>query len=755
MLYTECMSRRAWTGLLCFFVIAAGILAACGSTGGNSVAGAGGFAAAGGTANGGSSGSGGTGIILDAGGDAQSSLVLSPQNPVVVVKSGQPVPTVHFQVTENGKLVSAQWLVNRAEIGAIDANGVFTPTGQVAGTATVQATVGSRNLSTTVTVQIQAIDIGGTETQTSPGPGGYEGVGGEGIGSAPTPAVQGVLQTTPTADPNMKWLYPYDKTVFPLGLLAPLLQWTAGPGAVADGILIHLSTKNYDYKGYFGRPAALPAGQPFVRHPIPQAAWDAATRSAAGGTLTVELIVAAGGTAYGPILETWTIANGDLKGTVYYQSYGTNLAHNYSATDPHGNPITFGGATLAIKPGATAPTLVAGNDSECRVCHSVSADGSRMIVQHGDDYPSSSSYDLKNGYTETAYPGSTRGLLGWIGMYPDGSIGLSNAAPLPGGANTGNTNLYDLTTGAAIPTTGLTTFVTQAGLPAFSPDGKHVAFDFYAGPGNATTGAGDNTKLVVMDFDKASDTFSNPRVVYTGHAPGWPSFMPTNDSVVFEVEVNYPGPELFATRNGAEGELWWTDLATGTAHALDEANGMSGGSMYLPTGPNNHATDTEVNYEPTISPIPSGGYAWMVLTSRRLYGSVATVDPWCSDPRSCDLSTAVTPKKLWVAAIDLNAKAGTDPSHPAFYLPAQELQAGNSRGFWVVDPCKADGSACDSGDQCCGGYCQADPKTGALTCGSKTNKCSNEYDHCTTAADCCDQSLQCINNTCSVPAPPH
>ncbi len=750
------MASRRWTSLLFISLLIAALAGAC--SGSNNTVASGRNGSGGGAATGGSSGSGGNagnggGISLDGGPDAATSLVITPKDPVVVVKSGASIPTVAFKVTENGTAVSANWLVDRAEIGSIDAQGVFTPTGKVAGVAKVQATVGKQTVSTTVTVQIQATDNGGTETQTSPGPGGYEGVGGEGIGGAVSSSVKTALDGSPTADPNMQWLYPYDKTVFPLGLLAPLLQWNAGPGAVADGILIHLSAKNYDYKGYFARPAALPAGQPFVRHVIPQAAWDAATHSAAGGKLTVELTVAAGSTAYGPISETWTISPGELKGTVYYQSYGTHLAKNYPTTSATGQSIIFGGATLAIKPGAKGPTLVAGSDggpAQCRVCHSVSADGSRMIVQHGDSYQASSSYDLNNGYAETAYPASTNGQLGWMGMYPDGSIGLSNGAPVVGGANTANTNLYDLTSGAALPTTGLTSFVTKAGLPAFSPDGKHVAFDFYEGPGNATTGTGDGKKLVVMDFDKATATFSNPHVVYTGDPPGWPSFLPTNDSLVFEKEVkSNPGGELFATRNGSEGELWWTDVATGTAHALDQANGNG----YLPTGPN-HGSDTEVNYEPTVSPITSGGYAWMVFTSRRLYGSVATVDPWCSDPRYCDLSSAVTPKKLWVAAIDLGAKPGTDPSHPAFYLPAQELMAGNSRGFWVVDPCKADGSTCSSGDQCCGGYCQADPKTGALTCGSKSSKCSNLYDKCTTAADCCDQTNRCINGKCSLPSPP-
>ena len=31
----------------------------------------------------------------------------------------------------------------------------------------------------------------------------------------------------------------------------------------------------------------------------------------------------------------------------------------------------------------------------------------------------------------------------------------------------------------------------------------------------------------------------------------------------------------------------------------------------------------------TVNPVPSGGYAWVVFTSRRMYGNVATINPWC------------------------------------------------------------------------------------------------------------------------------
>jgi hypothetical protein len=134
---------------------------------------------------------------------------------------------------------------------------------------------------------------------------------------------------------------------------------------------------------------------------------------------------------------------------------------------------------------------------------------------------------------------------------------------------------------------------------------------------------------------------------------------------------------------------------------------------------------------------------------------VATIPPYCSDPRGVDLIQNITPKKLWVAAVDLTQAPGTDASHPAFYLPAQELLAGNARGFWTLDPCKADGMSCTSGDQCCNGYCEPNGPMGALVCSNMPpmNTCSGVGDKCTTAADCCDTTNVCINGFCAVKVP--
>jgi hypothetical protein len=291
-----------------------------------------------------------------------------------------------------------------------------------------------------------------------------------------------------------------------------------------------------------------------------------------------------------------------------------------------------------------------------------------------------------------------------------------------------------------------------------------------AGRGAVASLTGDGVSLAAMDYDPGTSTFSNFRVLFKppSGTSVWPSFLPTNDAVVFELETQSNGRDWGGTRSncdnatcandsatGTKAELWWVDLATRTAARLDSLNGLG----YLPTMvATDHTADAVLNYEPTVNPVPSGGYAWVVFTSRRLYGNVATVKPYWSDPRYVDISTAPTTKKLWVAAVDLGATPGADSSHPAFYLPAQELLAGNSRGYWVVDPCMQNGSTCETGDQCCGGYCE--DTDGGFVCSAQPPACSSLNDKCTTAGDCCGGSagsttgIQCIDGRCATPAPP-
>ena len=151
-----------------------------------------------------------------------------------------------------------------------------------------------------------------------------------------------------------------------------------------------------------------------------------------------------------------------------------------------------------------------------------------------------------------------------------------------------------------------------------------------------------------------------------------------------------------------------------------------------------------------------GGYFWAIFTSHRSYGSTLASK---ANSAGLGFSNCVSPQgdeadgKLWMAAIDIGGAPGNDPSHPAFYLDGQELQADNLRGYWVLPACQAMGTGCESGDQCCTGFCRAGADGGAPSCVPQPKGCANEFESCTTASNCCASTDQCINGRCATPAP--
>ncbi|MEO6954733.1 MAG: hypothetical protein ABI321_23235 [Polyangia bacterium] len=712
----------------------------------------------------------------------------------ITVTAGAMTPTVAFSATWSGAPVTAAWTVDRGDIvtlpAATSAMTTLAPRGTTGGLVTLIAGVNGQTVKRQVLVKLAATQNGGnTTTESSQIPttpsqltagGGVGGVGGEGLGGGTDPTTTTLLGTPTSngATQNLKMLYPYDGTVWPRGMLAPLLQWDWSFGD-ADAIRIDLSTTtgSFSYSGTFSRPAILTqTGGKFVRHPIPQDVWEMATNSAGGADkLTVKVTLARSGVAYGPLTQTWVIASGRLNGIIYYNSYGTQLAKN--DTGAVGGDHKFGGAVLSIHVGDQGPALVAGGNgdsSACRVCHSVAANGSRLVAQQGNSYNTTADYDITAGnITESTLVHD----LQFAGIYPDGTKALTRdgtLVPLP----SDTTPIADSTANGLAASTG-----TNLGAPAFSPSGDLLAVNAM----NSTTITDSAQKLLVMSFDATTSKFGAPVVVadYSAdsnleHRPAWPSFLPDSKSVVYHRQVkagtdgNTDGATY--TRKGAHGQIEWTST-TDAAHVttLNQLNGSdSNGVSYLPQlatastlactadgtnvgGIDNaHADDTHLNYEPTVNPVASGGYAWIVFTSRRMYGNEATIPPFCSDPRGVDLTQNITTKKLWVSAIDLSAPPGTDVSHPAFYLPAQELLAGNARAYWVQDPCKADGNSCETGDQCCNGYCEPNGANGALVCSNTppNSQCSMPQEKCAVVADCCDSSNLCVNGFCSVSSPP-
>jgi hypothetical protein len=631
------------------------------------------------------------------------------------------------------------------------------------------------------------------------------------------------------ADSALQILYPYNGTVLPLALPAPLVQWSDnGSASYAEVTLQYpaVGTPTFTWSevvaenGALAAPySALPGTHPVSgggRAQIPASVWTAFESAAAGNNATLSVKTLENGSGTRPVTITLHFANAELKGTIYYQSYGTHLVSNYTGAYGTGGP--FGAATLAIQVGQAAPTVAAGSSSSdlsgCRVCHSVAANGSLLVTQEGTNYATSDVVTLGSPSVDTVIPGTTNdGRYEWPAISPDGTVLFSNSGSSPSallGSNGAQpSGMYALPSGAALATTGIPANLL-AMTPAFATDTSAVAFNY---------NSYDGVSLAMMNvaFSAGTWNFSAPSVLFTpaaGGAAAWPSFLPAGQNgVVFQNQVQSDCRDPNGTRSssdsstnlhniGAQGELWWVNTSGSPVPArLDRANGTGS----VPAGINGHGlatatpttlnggipttaevtaaggdacqialgqslgngNDALVNFEPTVNPQTTGGYSWVVFTSRRMYGNVATINPWASDPRYSDISTQPTPKKLWVSAISNKPAGGMDPSFPAFYLDGQELLAGNSRGYWVLPACSPPSTTLTSANQCTSQQdcCQTTLSTCTLDipitaspplqhCVPNSSvTCSKDGAACNTDGDCCNLATtgsRCASGICQV-----
>ena len=661
----------------------------------------------------GSSGSSSGFLPGDGGGEASvGAFEIAPPNPVLTA-TGAPVnQQFHAYLKGTTTEVPVSWSLDVGTLGNIGTStGLFTANGIVGGVANVIATAGTSQATTTVTVNVSLTDANGL-----------------------SPADQALLVAGGplSGDPAMKWLYPYDKTVFPRGLRSPLLQFA---GTAPDQTLVRFKSLHFQYDAFFG--ASNPG-----RVQLAEARWKTITQSASGtDTVKVTITKKSGAVVVGPIAETWTIATASLSGTVYYNTYNTPQAGN-------------SGALLKVRPGSTVDATVL--EANCSVCHSVSANGTVIATGIGwgnSDPLNSGIFNVNAAGVATPGYSQAKGAYTFSALTPDAKYMMThsnNKGGIRGLTNASGqySTLLDPKTGIAVA--GVTGWPAQAEaqMPSFSPDGKFIAFNDRVAD---TTGK----SLGVMAFDQATLKFTNVGKVWTGSSlVAWPAFLPDSKSIVF-----HAGDD-FGTQKANHADIELVDVATKMRSYVPALNGYAGtdaanGATYLPYG---EAAEGHLNYEPTVLPVASGGYFWVVFTSRRCYGNLLpdTQDAWGKDASN---TTELSPrKKLWVAAIDITGTPGKDRSHPAFYLPGQELGTGNMRAFWALDPCHANGQSCETGDECCGGYCrqtaEADGATG-FTCSDKPAGCAQELEKCTTAADCCGASsgVQCINGHCASAGP--
>ena len=562
-------------------------------------------------------------------------------------------------------------------------------------------------------------------------------------GAVPKAALTALEEANLPTDPALdSLLYPYDQTVFALGLTSPLLMWTA-PNAAGDVYRVHLEQTGYNYDYY--TTVKAPAQ---VR--VPQDAWDRVTASNTGDALTLSVSRWDKGKAeaYSSVTESFTIASESLRGAIYYWTA--------SQSDPNDDKTRVGNITR-IYPGAGAKPETL-NEGRCMGCHSVSADGSTLVATVEDLATAPSVAPYSNWSKTRAWaafdlpenPGEPAKLAKQTDMYgansaltPDGKyvvFGGHSETPVPGSKYI---SLAKTKTGEVVADSGLDDLLLASAdlgvmMPAFSPDGTKLALVEASGDRRDNV-LPTSLRIIYVDFDQKQAKFDAAHVhevVKASSLPagndqlGYPSFSPDGKYISYHSGKYSTGCNALGCVDATpdSGELW-----------VSATNGAGAPIRMAKLDDPPLAADHDTQREPTFCPVNRGGYSWVVFTSMRDWGNALT-------------GPAINGKRrLWVAAVD--QKLGkVDPSHPAFYVEGQNDETPNMRGFWALAKCIETpkppemGPACTAGFECCSGFC-VDGQ-----CVDKTSQsCAGVGNACRQAADCCNGKLtDCLDGVCSV-----
>jgi hypothetical protein len=600
---------------------------------------------------------------------------------------------------------------------------------------------------------------------------------------------------------GVKVTFPYEGTVFPGGLAAPIIMYDGA----ADAVYVHFAYDQSDKVDYqFAAKGANPG-----ELQIPRDAWNEITRRTNGVNLNVTLNTSSGG-AVGSCAMHWKIAAGNMIGAIYYNTYqapapgvmgqGAVMQLSLGATAVIYKQFT--GAINAIP--ATGP---------CYSCHSVSFNGTTLVASFHD-------YNLKQFHVEkydvnmTTQPMATgmvnNANFGALTPKGDRILAMGNPQCTAGSDSfPRHPNNFPLVEGPAIARvldTASGTDTMAKGLnpdnymwmPQFAPNGDKVVFNHAKPDGHGGT---DRRELAIMDYDAAGNAFSNLRVIISAMSlPGIvaPSqdYMPVPafaGQVPCGVDMCGPDPMSMnkcdpnaAPIPGIPGDVgaipggsctgpcypaWPFFTPDGKAVIFsmisepdfavafpgrDKASVSELWYVDLETleavrldKANAGLKDIDKlnDYYPTVMPVAVGGYFWIFWTAVRDYGHrVAGRDPNAVSNAALE----AIQKRIWVAAIrpkvppvkmgEVQTTPQTGPlTDPSYpgFYLDGQSESGNVRAFAALNPCLANGSSCTSGLDCCCGYCLMADNQTTGACSCEVPKCAKINEKCMTTDDCC------------------
>jgi hypothetical protein len=464
-------------------------------------------------------------------------------------------------------------------------------------------------------------------------------------------------------------------------------------------------------------------------------------------------------------------AEDDLRGAIYYwkstvTAVGTGgqiWVKSFGDANPEQQVTGLGGALAA----------------SCNGCHVLSRDGQRMVV-YSDDNDSDDEYgDVTGSVIDMttkmaigmAYAGRGTGQPpGFSTFSPDHALYLtSNGLPTP----PPNTfAFWSGNAGTAGPTATLGAATDRPTMPDWSPDGKSVVYVLPTTVGawdqpmmtmsTTTTGGGGGGRgggrgprsdddhvfggsLYVVPY-AGNQMLGTPApfIRSAGENNYYPSYSPDGTFIVFD---RAPHNTTVPTIDGCltmPNPLCPNDSFSNPAARLMLSPAGGGGPVDLQAANGSPAaapvalSNSWPRWSPFVQTYKGNRLLWVAFSSTRDYGirvrnhQTGMYQCYPADsfavpgaPHGQAFAALCQQPQLWMAAINLSATGGADPSRVAFWLPFQDITTHNHTPQWTqqvataapppASMCIPTGNSClNNPAACCSGSCNANGMCQAL-----------------------------------------
>ncbi len=578
---------------------------------------------------------------IDATGDPLAGLVslaVSPVDQTLTIVEGAPAISGYAAIGtfEDGRTEDVTALTRFAlaepTLGLF-AGDELTTSSERGGITHVLATAGATDGTTGVTIRLEQTwrDPGSPDLPTDPAA-----VFAGATGAGPAPAL----------------VYPNDGVVLPPNLGRLELHFRPGTGTTLYELTF--ASTVIDLKVFLR--CTLPLGGGCIYQPDAQVwRWLANThRGTEAVTWSLRATDDAGASVGASTSQTLRFAPQDVTGGIYYWTTTLRAIMRYD----------FASQTQTAAEQFIGTEMSGGT---CIGCHALSRDGTKMVAEAGGQ--NDGRLLLLDVATKTPLvPFGSTPRSNFESWNPDGSAFVGVYAD--SGATTYDLMLFDGTTGAlteTLPVGGTAT--NPSNHPDWSPLGDRIAY--------VSVGVHNTLQMMyageIRTVTRTAGTWSSPEVLVpraAGKNRYYPAFAPDGRMLVFNESTCNNGNTGGECNGDTDptAKLYAIDgVAGGTITALDRANAPG-----VDDGATVNLTNSFPKWNPFVfSRDASGGrLAWVTFSSTRRYGLR-------SPPGSGTL--------LWMAAVDLDAPAGTDPSAAAFALPFQDLATSNHIAQWTTE----------------------------------------------------------------------